>query len=45
MPIAHIRDLDDFMMNFYTRSTIRAIGFDRIYSTLFAEKPAILLDE
>jgi hypothetical protein len=43
--IAHIGDLDGFMMDFDTGCTKITVGLDRISPAIFAEQPAMFFDE
>lgn len=45
MFLAHIGDLDGFMMDFDTSRTKLTIGFDWICTALFTEKPAMFFYE
>ena len=45
MLIAHIGDLNGFMMDFDTGRTKITVGLERICFALFAEKPAMFFDE
>lgn len=45
MLVTHIGDVDGMMMDFDTGRTTIPVSFDRIRPALFAEKPAMFLDE